>query len=449
MKKKRPQSEKQKKKEPSNQPNKMSSGVGIGPGRIDFLGGVADYSGSLVLQVATSVCTTATATLISSTDDLCEFLSEGFGNVVKVSLSHIRSACSTSPDAHKEINLNDVKNFLETEKTPFFARYMFGCVAAFTKETGWLPPAGSAIRITVTSTVPASQGVSSSASIEIATLRSIEALSGVSISSKLRCAHIAQSVENYVVGAPCGLMDQLASALGAPGSVLPIYCRPDDVRPILPMPESVVVVGWPSGIKHSVSGSPYLVARTATFMGKKIAEKLLGKTVKHVAELLPSEVYPVLDKVPEHFLGSDFLAQYGGVDDKLSVIEPDTLYSTRNSLKFPIEESFRGSIVLSLLQSLQGSVTAEYRTNALSQIGELMRQTHRGYTSIGLGCHETDIMLDRLAELGISKGIYGARMSGGGSGGTVVVLLERSALPLLEKLANELVFGDKFTGLIM
>lgn len=427
----------------------MSTGIGIGPGRIDFLGGVADYSGSLVLQVATSVCTTATATLIPSTDDLCEFLSEGFGGLVKVSLSNIRSACSSSPDAHKGIELNDIKNFLEAEKTPFFARYMFGCIAAFTKETGWLPPSGNAIRITVTSTVPASQGVSSSASIEIATLRSIEALSGVSISSKLRCAHIAQSVENFVVGAPCGLMDQLASALGSPGSVLPIYCRPDDVRPLLPMPESVIVVGWPSGIKHSVSGSPYLVARTATFMGKKIAEKLLGKTVKHAAELLPSEVYPVLDKVPEHFLGSDFLAQYGGVDDKLSVIEPETLYSTRNSLKFPIEESFRGSLVLSLLQSLQGAVTAEYRTNALSQIGELMRQTHRGYASIGLGCHETDIMLDRLAELGISKGIYGARMSGGGSGGTVVVLLERSALPTLEKLANELVFGDKFTGLIM
>ena len=310
----------------------MSTGIGIGPGRIDFLGGVADYSGSLVLQVATSVCTTATATLIPSTDDLCEFLSEGFGGLVKVSLSNIRSACSSSPDAHKGIELNDIKNFLEAEKTPFFARYMFGCIAAFTKETGWLPPSGNAIRITVTSTVPASQGVSSSASIEIATLRSIEALSGVSISSKLRCAHIAQSVENFVVGAPCGLMDQLASALGSPGSVLPIYCRPDDVRPLLPMPESVIVVGWPSGIKHSVSGSPYLVARTATFMGKKIAEKLLGKTVKHAAELLPSEVYPVLDKVPEHFLGSDFLAPYGGVDDKLSVIEPETLYSTRNSL---------------------------------------------------------------------------------------------------------------------
>ena len=78
-----------------------------------------------------------------------------------------------------------------------------------------------------------------------------------------------------------------------------------------------------------------------------------------------------------------------------------------------------------------------------------MRQTHRGYTSIGLGCHETDIMLDRLAELGVSKGIYGARMSGGGSGGTVVVLLEKDSLPYLEKLANELVFCDKFTGLIM
>ena len=57
-------------------------------------------------------------------------------------------------------------------------------------------------------------------------------------------------------------------------------------------------------------------------------------------------------------------------------------------------------------------------------------------------------MLERLAALGPARGIYGARMSGGGSGGTVAVLLERSALPQLEALARELTFGAPFTGLI-
>ena len=73
----------------------------------------------------------------------------------------------------------------------------------------------------------------------------------------------------------------LASALGAPGEVLPILCRPDDVRALVPLPPSVTVVGWPSGVKHVLSGSasPYLVARTATFMAKKMAEAILGRPV--------------------------------------------------------------------------------------------------------------------------------------------------------------------------
>jgi hypothetical protein len=101
------------------------------------------------------------------------------------------------------------------------------------------------------------------------------------------------------------------------------------------------------------------------------------------------------------------------------------------------------------------------------QVGELMRLTHVGYTAIGLGAHQTDEMVERATkEIGvaglsagstrlscqqtivqlrhymtfftslllhlIAGGVYGARVSGGGSGGTVVVLCERSALPALQ-----------------
>ncbi|MBW1685925.1 MAG: hypothetical protein JRS35_12790 [Deltaproteobacteria bacterium] len=60
-----------------------------------------------------------------------------------------------------------------------------------------------------------------------------------------------------------------------------------------------------------------------------------------------------------------------------------------------------------------------------------MLQSHRGYSSIGLGHRQTDRMVDALRRLGPSAGIYGARVSGGGSGGSVVVLLRQEARPRL------------------
>ena len=78
-----------------------------------------------------------------------------------------------------------------------------------------------------------------------------------------------------------------------------------------------------------------------------------------------------------------------------------------------------------------------------------MRQSHRGYTSIGLGCAELDEMLEAVQGLGGAEaGVYGARVSGGGSGGTMVVLCREDAVPALEALATRLTFGKPFTGLI-
>jgi galactokinase len=68
---------------------------------------------------------------------------------------------------------------------------VFGALAAFVGETGWQPPAGQALSFAVTSRVPTAQGVSSSASVEVATLRALTALTGKSING-LRLAHLAQ-----------------------------------------------------------------------------------------------------------------------------------------------------------------------------------------------------------------------------------------------------------------
>ena len=129
-------------------------------------------------------------------------------------------------------------------------------------------------------------GVSSSAAIEVATLRALEDLSGLRLPG-LALAHLAQKVENEFVGAPCGLMDQLTSAYGVPGALLPILCRPDLLEAPVRLPRGVVAVGWPSGVRHAVTASPYGTARTAAFMGKWIVEKISGRKWRHASELAP------------------------------------------------------------------------------------------------------------------------------------------------------------------
>ena len=137
---------------------------GVGPGRIDMLGGVADYSGSLVLQVATRVSTTARAAVLAGAaggdaeDGAADFESEGFGAAVRVSLAPLRAALA-APGGHAALELRDVRAFLAAQQpaaAPGWVCYMYGSLAAFVKATGWLPPRGALLRLRVSSTVPAS-----------------------------------------------------------------------------------------------------------------------------------------------------------------------------------------------------------------------------------------------------------------------------------------------------
>ena len=112
----------------------------------------------------------------------------------------------------------------------------------------------------------------------------------------------------------------------------------------------------------------------------------------------------------------------------------------RSALRFPIEENFRCELAESLLRG--GRERLEDR---LRQAGELMLQSHAGYSALGLGAPETDQMINVLKELGPDQGIYGGRS---GSGGTVVVLLKKNARSKLAELAKEVKFNDKPASLI-
>lgn len=396
------------------------------------MGGIADYSGALVLE--TPIDKTTRVEITATTTAVWALNSRTQGRWAAPAEPLLDALSAAGPVAREA---------LDSQGAPAWVSYPLGCLWAFCQRTGWRPSGGLAFSIS--SDVPQGMGVSSSAALEIATLRALEELSGSRLTGT-EVARLGQLAENEVAGAPCGLMDQLTAAYGKGGALLQILCRPDILQPAIPLPKGVLIAGWLSGLEHAVSGSPYAEARTATFAAKKLFERALGREWEFAAEIPPSLFHRHAEAaLPRAVPGKRLLEEIEELDDPLSTIDKRVEYRLRDSLRFPVEESFRSELAVSLLSSATGRRRGEH----LRQIGELMLQSHAGYSSIGLGSPATDAMVDALQESGPDLGIYGGRVSGGGSGGAVVVLLEKSALGRLEELANKVKFNATGTSLIL
>ncbi len=123
------------------------------------MGGVADYSGSLVLECATTVFTTVEASLVPDSDALAvSTLYGGEFTTASVPLNILQGV---------DTSLSAVRDSLRLQSAPAWMYYVFGSLAVFVRETGWKPPVGMGLYMDVKSTVPASQGVSSSASVSL------------------------------------------------------------------------------------------------------------------------------------------------------------------------------------------------------------------------------------------------------------------------------------------
>ena len=189
------------------------------PGRLDVMGGIADYSGSLVLQKAITQQTSVELAL-----------REDYRCIISSRL-HTGEILSVDQDYRSFLNNGEVdyafaqRAFKQNPKDAWSA-YILGCALVLQKEKG-VNFKGADIELQ--SEVPNGKGVASSASVEIASMQTLASAFNVAFSGT-ELALLAQRAENLIVGAPCGLMDQLTSSFGKPDALLPIICQPDLVQ---------------------------------------------------------------------------------------------------------------------------------------------------------------------------------------------------------------------------
>uniref|UniRef100_A0A5B7AAJ5 Putative L-arabinokinase-like n=1 Tax=Davidia involucrata TaxID=16924 RepID=A0A5B7AAJ5_DAVIN len=435
------------------------------PGRLDVMGGIADYSGSLVLQMPIrEACHVAVQKNHPSKQRLWKHAqarqhAKGQGPTPVLQIVSYGSELSNrSPtfdmdlsdfmDGGQPMSYGKAKKYFAQDPAQRWAAYVAGTILVLMTELGVRFENG--ISMLVSSAVPEGKGVSSSASVEVASMSAIAAAHGLDISPR-ELALLCQKVENHIVGAPCGVMDQMTSACGEANKLLAMICQPAEIVGLVEIPSHIRFWGIDSGIRHSIGGADYGSVRVGTFMGrtmiKSIASTMLSPSStedgvnpdeleEDGAELLETEAsldylcnlsphrYEALyaKLLPDSMLGETFLEKYADHNDAVTVIDHKRIYAVRAAAIHPIYENFR-------VKAFKALLTSATSDDQLSALGELIYQCHYSYSACGLGSDGTDRLVQLVQEMQHNKlsrsedgTLYGAKITGGGSGGTVCII---------------------------
>jgi galactokinase len=230
--------------------------------------------------------------------------------------------------------------------------------------------------VRIESSVPLGAGVSSSAALEISVLRALRDLVEVD-ADDVELARMAHAVETDFVGAPVGVMDQIAVSLGREGEALFIDTRTLCVES-LPLPPSMETVVIDSAVPHANAGGQYATRRRESF---EAAARL----------------------------GVDWLRDL----DTASLPRIDAL---------PQPLARRARHVVTENQRVLEAVHA-VRNDDMPRLGALFAASH---ASMRDDYQTSTPEIDTLVSIAVAnRDVYGARLTGGGFGGAVVILARR------------------------
>jgi galactokinase len=255
--------------------------------------------------------------------------------------------------------------------------------------TGWAGYAAGAIwalrtagydiggaSLAIDSDLPIGSGLSSSAALCCAIVNAVAALGGAAMPSRPEIAAMARSAEADYVGMPCGIMDQSASMLCEAGQALLLDCRSGESSgvPLDPAAAGLQIVMADTGVRHVLADGQYAARREQC---RRAAESLGVPALREVEDLsrLSALADPVLARRARHV----------------------------------VTEIARVAQTADLL-----------RSGRLADCGDLLTASHASLRDdFQVSWPEADIAVDAA----LSAGALGARMTGGGFGGCILVLL--------------------------
>lgn len=321
------------------------------PGRVNIIGEHTDYADGFVMPAAIDFATLAAISLRPD------------GNIV------IRSENYNEQVTHPANNL-------PARASHHWSDYPLGVLAVLRQEGVQFP----AFSLTLNGDVPVGAGLSSSASVEVATMVAVLSLTQANIPLP-RIAQLCQGAENSYVGASTGIMDQFIACCGAKDHALLLDCRSLDFR-LAPIPPNLSLVISNTMVKHTHAGGEYNTRRAEV-------EEGTANLRRH-----RPEIRKLRDAT------TDDLDRWG------KEMPPGVLRRTRH-------------VITENQRTLAAAAALE--RGDLQTLGKLMYAAHASYRDDFEGsCREADILVELASK---EQACIGARLTGGGFGGCTVNLV--------------------------
>lgn len=339
------------------------------PGRVNLIGEHTDYNDGFVLPVPipqhTTVQIAPAAGRAAASSDTASSGTASDAMLVRAWSETLASRGIASYELGRE------------ERWRTWVDYVQGVTQAL-REAGH---AVGGFDLRVSSDVPAGSGLSSSAALEIALLRALREAFALPLTD-VDLARLGQRAENDLVGAPVGIMDQMAASLGQPGQAL-FLDTADLTYSLVPLPASLDLVVIDSLVRHSHASGEYRTRRAEC----ERACAALG--IAQLRDITPAD-------------GDEPSA------DLLAALE---------SLPEPLGR--RARHVVTENQRVR-RMAAALRTEHLAECGRLL---YEGHASLRDDYEITVPAVDRLVDTAHAHpDVLGARMTGGGFGGAIIVL---------------------------
>lgn len=282
------------------------------------------------------------------------------------------------------MNLGEAKQFdlehISQGPTGHWSDYVRGVASVLQSKGERL----SGANLLIQGEVPVGAGLSSSAAIEVASALALLGNSGLAL-GRLEVARACQQAEHVYAGTNCGIMDQFISCFGEANHALRLDCR-SLAYESLEIDSKVRIVICNTKVRHELANGEYNLRRSECEVG-----------VRHLKRYLP-EIRALRD------VNLEELKRWG-------TDMPEVIY---RRCRHVVTENER---VL--------AATAALESADLHRFGDLMSESQRSLRDdFEVSCKELDVMV-KLAES--SRGVYGARLTGGGFGGSTVNLVRADA----------------------
>jgi galactokinase len=269
---------------------------------------------------------------------------------------------------------------------PSWSNYVRGVLAGFQSRGASLQGFDAVIH----SDVPVGGGLSSSAALEVSAALFCEALTGLKLSPP-EMALLCQQAEHSHAGVPCGVMDQFISRCGRAGHALLLDCASLETRHIPFADDTVSLLIINTMVKHALADGTYAKRRATC--------ESVARTLGHVSLRTV--------KLPELTAAN---------------LDEESIRRARHVIT-EIERTLRAADCLA--------------AGDWSELGDLMHASHASLRDdYEVSCTELDWLVDHASQIPSAFAVYGARMTGGGFGGSMIVL---AATEQIESVRSELV----------